>query len=222
MDPFNQHQSNVTRFFDSYAGDFYDIYGRENASTLEGIVDKYTRKSMFLRFKKTFEQCHTLKIKSLLDVGCGPGTHDIILSSELGIKVVGIDVASRMIEFARAAAKKCGVEHNCTYSVTDFMEFTSGREFDMAISLGVIEYINNPVAFIKKLISHSNKCIIFSLPVKWHILTPQRLIRYKIRNCPLRFYSKTDVIKLMINCDINKFEIKRLSRDFLITAFNEQ
>ncbi len=211
-----EHQKGVTRFFDGYAADFHSIYGRQNASTFGTIVDRLTRQGMFARFEETVRQCQAVQATSLLDVGCGPGVHDVVLAEKLKMRIRGVDVAPRMVEIAEANAAARGVSELCNYSVTDFMEFEGGLDYDVSLSLGVVEYIEDPVPFIRKMISHSRKRVMFSLPVKWHVLTPQRVVRYKLRDCPLKFYSVADIGRLMRRCGVANYEIKRMNRDYLV------
>ena len=218
----SEHLLDVTRFFDGYANNFHEIYGRQHSRSFEGIVDRLTRKGMFARFEEVFRLCYSTNAKSLIDVGCGPGTHDIILTEQLGIEIYGIDISSNMIAIAEKNSTDHSVSDKCTYSVADFMDFETDRKFDISIALGVIEYIENPSSFIKKMIKHANKYTIFSLPVKWHILTPQRIIRYKIRKCPLIFYSIKNISKLMTQCNASSYDIKRLYRDYLIIIHNAE
>jgi len=220
-DPSSDHQADVTRFFDGYAQDFHGIYGRQNAATLGALIDRVTRKGMLRRFEETVHQCKEVNATSLLDVGCGPGIHDVILADKLSMKIRGLDIAPNMIEIARKNAEQRGVTDLCDYSVMDFMEFEGGRDFDMSLSLGVVEYIEEPSAFIKKMIGHSKKRVLFSLPVKWHLLTPQRMVRYKLRNCPLRFYDKDDIARLMKLTGVSKYHVKRLNRDYLVIIETE-
>jgi cyclopropane fatty-acyl-phospholipid synthase-like methyltransferase len=211
-----KHQEDVTRFFDCYASDFHSIYGRQNASTFGTVVDRLTRQGMFARFEETVRQCQAVRATSLLDVGCGPGVHDVILAEKLKMLIRGVDIAPRMIEIAKANAAARGVSDLCNYSVMDFMEFEGGLDYDASLSLGVIEYIEDPVPFIRKMISHTRKRVMFSLPVKWHILTPQRIVRYRLRKCPLKFYSVAGIERLMRRCGVANYEIKQMNRDYLI------
>lgn len=212
----SKHQEDVTNFFDDYSSKFNSIYRRHDASRFGTIVDRLTRQGMFARFEETVRQCLAVQAKSVLDVGCGPGVHDAILAEKFKLRVRGIDVAPRMIEIAKANAAAHGVSDLCVYSVMDFMEFEGGADYDTSFSLGVLEYIEDPVPFIVKMIRHTRKRVMFSLPVKWHVLTPQRIVRYKLRKCPLKFYSVAGIRRLMLGCNVKNYEVKRLNRDYLV------
>ncbi len=206
----------VERFFDAYANDFNAIYQVNERPIVNKAIDKWARSSMFLRFERVYQICQEIGAKSLLDVGCGPGYHDAILAKGLNIKVTGVDVADNMIKIATEASKEAGVQDDCSFEVADFMKFQSDKKFDAVLSLGVVEYIMDPEPFIKRMIECSNNVVMFSLPVKWHWLTPQRVIRYKARRCPLKFYSHLKLVNLLQSMGVN-YKIDRLKRDYIVT-----
>jgi 2-polyprenyl-3-methyl-5-hydroxy-6-metoxy-1,4-benzoquinol methylase len=206
----------VERFFDSYASDFNSIYQVDERPIINKTIDKWARSSMFLRFERVYQICQEIGAKNLLDVGCGPGYHDTILAKGLNINITGVDVSDNMIKIAEEATKEAGVQNICSFEVADFMKFQSDKKFDAVLSLGVVEYIMDPEPFIKRMMTFSNNVVMFSLPVKWHWLTPQRVIRYKARHCPLKFYSYFKLANLLQAMGVN-YKIDRLKRDYIVT-----
>jgi len=119
-----------------------------------------------------------------------------------------------MVSIAKEATQK--IEPACSFQVADFMTFQSENKFDAVLSLGVVEYIMQPEPFIEIMTTFSNNVVRFSLPVKWDLLTPQRMVRYKLRRCPLKFYSYSQLTTLLKGLGVN-YNIVRLNRDYLIT-----
>jgi len=76
-------------------GDYYDLIyqGTEN----------YEKECDAL--EKNFAKLCQRKPKSILDVGCGTGSHSVILSKR-GYNVTGIDISKTMIKKAKEKAKK--------------------------------------------------------------------------------------------------------------------
>ena len=74
----------------------------------------------------------------------------------------------------------------------------------------------NFTVLLKKLKKICTKKILFSVPVLNHWLTPQRKIRYKMRNCPLWFYDEIKINNLMSKVSIENFLIHKIDRDYLI------
>ena len=69
-------QDRVQSNFESYARTFDEIYGSsEKKSIITHSLDKWLRKSMFLRFRETLKNINHPGIHSVLDVGCGSGRY---------------------------------------------------------------------------------------------------------------------------------------------------
>jgi len=211
-------RKNVKDFFQGYAKEFHDIYAGESKGGLGRFLDAWLRNSMFTRFDEAFVEIKKCGAKSVLDVGCGPGTHDVILAKNLGTKVTGVDVAASMIELAKGNAEKGGVSSLCEFALGDFDAFAGRARFDAVLSLGVVEYIKEPGPFVRKMFELANQKVIFSLPVKWNVLTPQRALRYKLRNCPLWFYSESEIASFLRKHGMERFCIHDLGRDYLVVV----
>jgi SAM-dependent methyltransferase len=68
----------------------------------------------------------------LLDIGCGPGLYAGRLAAR-GVKVTGIDISGRSLNYAIAQARKNGLE--ITYRHLSFLELDYTSEFDVAIQV---------------------------------------------------------------------------------------
>ena len=89
------------------------------------------------------------KNKAVLDVGCGTGlfAHKV---SKLGPKqVLGIDFSKEAIEIAIQTHKN----NNLQYQVLDVKEIKS--KYDVIVSLGTLEHMDNPLKTLKILKKHS-------------------------------------------------------------------
>ena len=71
------------------------------------------------------------QVKTVLDCGCGTGTHAIKLAQK-GYQVTAFDFNINQVEIAKQKAEKAGV--NITFDVADVKEFNFGK-FDAVISL---------------------------------------------------------------------------------------
>lgn len=101
-----------------------------------------------------------LKIKSLIDIGCGTG--DLCYdSSKLVQSTVGIDFSRNMIDLAKKKFKR----RNLMFYNKNFFEFETKDRFDCLSANGFIEYLslNDIIKFFKisKKIVKKNKYIIF-------------------------------------------------------------
>lgn len=74
-------------------------------------------------------------VGSVLDLGCGTGEHALYLA-ERGHEVVGIDLAPRAVDRARAKARERGLP--VTFLVWDALRADQlGRAFDTALDVGL-------------------------------------------------------------------------------------
>ncbi len=72
-----------------------------------------------------------------LDIGCGTGTHALWLASQ-GFDVVGIDIAPRAIELARAKAAAAPAPAAVRFAVLDILaSLPDGGPFDFVFDRGV-------------------------------------------------------------------------------------
>ena len=68
----------------------------------------------------------------VLDVGCGPGRHSLAMAKR-GLDVVGVDIAERFIELARASAAADSL--SARFERGDARALTFADEFDVVLSL---------------------------------------------------------------------------------------
>lgn len=213
-----QLQKKVKSFFDDYAEEFNFIYESKRQSRFAKIVNKFTRSGMYHRFRYVYDVCVNIEAEKVLDVGCGPGQHDIILARECNIDLTGVDISPNMISQARRLAKIENVEERCNFILGNYIDIELNEKYDLVFSLGVLEYFLDPIVVLKRMANQTKSTFIFSLPVKWHFLTPQRILRYKIRRCPLFFYSRKGIELLLYRAGFNKFTITRFQRDFVVVV----
>lgn len=96
----------------------------------------------YLKIRNYAKDCNVLeavftrfckhKPKSILDIGCGTGTHALILSRR-GYDVVGIDVSEAMISKAKAKAEKA--KTRAEFHVQDMRRIELDKMFDSAICM---------------------------------------------------------------------------------------
>lgn len=79
--------------------------------------------------KSLLEKHSQIPIQDILDIGCGTGRHDILLS-ENDHRVTGIDMSEGMIAIAKESNNK-----RCKFEVADARDFNLERKFDASVSL---------------------------------------------------------------------------------------
>lgn len=206
----------VATFFEGYASGFDSIYGHaEKRSAFQKLMDSLFRKTMFLRFQETLKHSADPSIKSVIDIGCGPG-HYCLEFLKQNKKVTGLDLSEEMLKIARQNIERMKVKGNIQFIKADYLAHPFSEKFDAACLMGFFDYIKNPVDILLKLKKEINKEIYASFPKSGGPLALQRKIRYKLKHCPLYLYSKNDVVRLMNEAGFQKFEIKDCERDWFV------
>jgi 2-polyprenyl-3-methyl-5-hydroxy-6-metoxy-1,4-benzoquinol methylase len=203
-------------FFDSYAHDFSAIYGTGN-NLLNRIVNRLFRRSMMLRYMHTLEGCDPVQDKSVIDIGCGPGHYGIAVARKGAGRVLGIDFAPGMVDLARKNAQRAGVQDVCTFECADFMTYPADDTFDYAILMGFMDYVADPREVIAKVVSIASSRAFFSFPAEGGLLAWQRKLRY-MRKCDLYLYTRGQLEDLFAGLPGTRAEIRRIARDFFVTA----
>jgi SAM-dependent methyltransferase len=86
-------------------------------------------------FIESFFKAGPVKVKTVLDLGCGTGGHAIILAKR-GYAVTGVDRSEDMLTIAREKAVKAGVKID--YVRGDITRLKLNRRFDAVISMFVV------------------------------------------------------------------------------------
>ena len=208
----NIKEHGVKDFFTSYSETFDNIYETKNHTFLERTINNLLRKDMKTRFDITLSNLKHEKFNSILDIGCGSGRYCLELL-KLNKKVTGIDFSDSMIKIAERYCEKHN--NNSRFIVDDYLKCNFKEKFDAAILIGFMDYIQKPEILLSKLSKDINHLCIFSFPKKYHYLSPQRIIRYKLRKCPLYLYKKKDVVRLAETCSKN-YQIINNDREFIL------
>jgi len=208
---------NVEIFFDGYSSDFDNIYDDKSNNFIQRLINKYLRYSMFNRYQLTINKIQEDKdSKNILDIGCGTGRYCNKLA-QLNKNVLGIDVAETMIKNSRELNKS--FENNCKFETIDYLNFSqkNNNVFDYAILMGFFDYIEDPIKIFKSL-KKDCKISLSSFPKKYHILTPQRYVKYNYRKCPIFFYTKNQIEKLMIDIGVKSYQVVDNDREFFVIS----
>ena len=215
----NNISNDVSIFFDGYAHDFSSIYKEDTKkrSPFDKLMDNWFRQAIKERFNRTSNETKKNSIKSVLDIGCGPG-HFVVKFLEQGKKVTALDIAPSMLEITKKRVQAVGKEDEVTFILEDYLEHKPIKKFDAACVMGFFDYVQDPVIVLKKLLNDVEKEIYISIPGDRGFLAWQRKIRYNLRNCPLFLYSREfleDSLKKAGCFEIS--EITEIDRGYFVT-----
>jgi len=209
----------IEAFFHSYATGFDSIYGNgQKRNVFNKIIDKLFRKSMRLRYEQTLRELDLRKkdLSTVLDIGSGSGRYanDI---SKMGLHVTGIDIAQGMIDLATSVNKSEIERGEVVFILSDYMNFDVGDRFDVSVLMGLFDYVKEPVKMIKKL-KKDSFLILASFPKSGGLLAKQRLVRYKLKKCPLYLYSKKDIQTILEEANITDYQLLEFDREYYLIA----
>ena len=205
-------------FFEGYAADFDHIYDDTGKGPIARFVDTRLRKEMRIRFENTFEALQPMAGRSLLDAGCGGGRYAIPAAKAGASEILGLDFSEPMLALARQKAAAEGVGNVCRFENGDLLTYPiPEKSFDYSIAIGFFDYQADPAAALRALARATRQRIFFSVPKRWHVLTPQRYVRYRLFRCYIRFYSRADVERLAADLRPRATRIHDIGREYNIT-----
>ena len=214
-----KEDAKVKEYFTRSAKEFDDIY-ENRGGVVTRLANRLFRKGMRQRFEITLELCGSGK-KSILDVGCGAGRFTVPLA-ERGMDVVGIDYSPEMVRLAdlyvKARNESGGKQLRITHLCCDFLSgFSPEEEFDVTLAIGVLDYIKEPLPFIKKMKDVTRGLMITAFPA----YTPQMPIRkiwLSTKDCPVYFYTRKRIVQLYTAAGITDYEIISIPAAYLVKA----
>jgi SAM-dependent methyltransferase len=209
----------VGSFFDSYASAFDSLYGHaESRGPVGRWIDRRFRSVMRVRFEEVLALCANPDIRTIIDIGCGPGRY-LVEFARMGKTCVGVDLSDEMLGIARQLAERVDHLANIDLVQGDYLQEAFKTPFDSACLMGFFDYVEHPEAILKKLRNDVTGEIWASFPKAGGLLAFQRKIRYRMRRCPLWFYDEAEVHRLMWACGYGyHYTIKNLGRDFFVRA----
>ncbi|MFH1655620.1 MAG: class I SAM-dependent methyltransferase [Candidatus Omnitrophota bacterium] len=209
--------SKVRTFFQGRVNKYSSIYSKDRQPIWK-ILDFLFRRSVQKRFELTLEECSNIKNKKILDVGCGPGIYAVTLAKMEPAKVVGIDFSEEMLEKAQALAMENRVRDVCQFINSEFLRYEFEEKFDICLGIGLFDYIQNPLPTLQKFRGLCLEKAILSFPGKWKTRNIVRKIRLRILKCPVYFYTRKQLERLLKESGFNTFEIKNVDRDYFVIA----
>jgi len=196
----------------------FDSFYNQKKGLVARLIDNTFRKSMRLRFEKVIHSIEPYKDKTVLDIGCGAGRYSLALAHQ-GVKLAyGIDFAPNMIAEARQQAQQQKVDEICRFQRADFMTMDLDQTYHHAFAMGVMDYIEAPVAFVRKAMQVSNVSVMLSFPsaggpVQWG----RKHYFFKIKKCPVYFYRRQDIQRIAKEAGAKEFTIEKLAKDYFLT-----
>lgn len=205
----------VLEYFDTTAARFAAIYESPR------LVDRIFRRDMYERFRKTLEECRPLGGRSVLDVGCGSGQYATALAGRGAGEVVGLDFATNMLHIAADNARRAGVTDKCRFISGDFLTYPFDRRFDYVIAIGFLDYIGEPLPFLRRAREVTTGKFIATFPRKLTWRAVVRKVRLGLAGCPVFFYTRRRVGELMRQAGFAMEKIEVCGKIYFVTGKTE-
>lgn len=192
-------------YFDAHARTFDSIYLDE--SRFARWFNHAFRQAIYDRFQIALQASGDVSGKQVLDIGCGSGRYAVEYARRGASRIVGVDLSSDMLDLARGLAAREGVSDRCEFVQGDFLALDFSRRFDVVLAMGVFDYIEEPQAFLKKMVDLSSHLVIASFPGKSSVRMYFRRLRYRLQNCPVFFYSKSELDQVVHGVDLREYQL---------------
>lgn len=199
----------VRTYFDRAATAFDSLYQEDRMGPVMRVVNRTFRRDIIERFVLTLDHVKAAGATSVLDVGCGSGRYALALA-QAGIgRIVGVDVSPGMIDLARKAVAAAPATSRIDFLAGDFLQVPLEETFDVVVSMGVFDYIEDPVPVLARMNALARHSVVASFPSIHWLRTPIRKVRYWWKRCPLFFYEPERIRAAaaragMPNCRVHK------------------
>ena len=204
-----EHNHKVGTYFDKAATTFDTFYDHKRSAFMRWIDNKF-RSDVFNRYHLTFKVLNPIKEKTVLDIGCGSGPYVVEAARRGSKRVVGLDMAQSMLDLGRQRANAAGVVYNCEFILGTFPQDALEEIFDYSITMGVMDYIADPLAFLSALAKQIRIRAVLSFPSKHWFRTPLRKVRYWLKRCPVYFYEPAQLEQLSKAAGFSNIKIEKL------------
>ena len=208
-------------YWNSEVNAFHSIYSQQK-SKVSTYLDKVFRKDMYERFVFTIENCAPVAGRRFLDVGCGSGVYSLELARKGAGNVTGLDIAENMLEICRRAAEREHVDDRCRFLHTDLLEYRADSSFDVSIGIGLFDYISDPRPVLKKMRQLTTDKAIMSFPRLYTWRAPVRKARLSLRGCPVFFYTKEQVGRLLKEAGFESYTTTKVGKLHCVVAHSKR
>ena len=125
---------------------------------------------------------------SVVDIGAGSGRFFKPLFDAGVSKILAIEPAPKMVEVSKKVAKEQGIDCNIEFIKASFLDADVSDKYDISIAIGLYDYIENPLPYLKKMREITNTSMVASFPIAGNLRSKIRSIRLRIRGCPVFFF----------------------------------
>lgn len=205
-------------YWDGQVNDFDSIYARSK-SRFDNWIDATFRWDMYARFDYAMENSEPIQGRTFLDVGCGTGRYALEFARRGARRVVGIDIAEKMLAVCEQRAREARLEDRCTFIHADLTQYSFDSKFEVCVGMGLFDYIREPLPVLTKMREVTSDRAIMSFPRFWTWRAPVRKVRLALRGCDVYFYTKERLGALLKQAGFKRYALSRVGQLYCVTAF---
>ncbi len=200
----------VRHRFEWDAAGFAAIYGSDSLASR--WFNRVFRQAVFARYEIAMRESGDVAGQAVLDIGCGSGVYSIELARRGARRVLGLDFSEPMLEIARRSAREAGVAAAIEFARGEFLAHDFGGEtFDVAIAMGVFDYLEDAQPFLTKMARLTRGKVIASFPRFSLVRGTARRLRYRLtRRGDVFYYTADAVAALAAQAGLARHRLVRL------------
>jgi ubiquinone/menaquinone biosynthesis C-methylase UbiE len=208
----------VKRFWNDIAADFDAIYTGEGKSAVGRALDRVFRRDIYDRFDWVMRKAAPVRGRSVCDIGCGSGRFVVQFARDGASRVVGVDVAPKMLALAEDLSTRLGVRDACEFVLADVIDWTPDDRFDVTVAIGFWDYIADPAGRLRNIRRITADRFLSAWPRYWTWRMPVRKARLSLAGCPVYFYTRTDVHRLLEQAGFRVVSCEVVGKLFCVDA----
>jgi len=199
-------------WWNRHAASFDSIYSARK-NPLSAALDRIFRWDMEARIAYALEKIAPAPGMHILDVACGTGRFSLPCARR-GAQVTGVDISENMLTLAEKMASE-EILSGCRFVRGDFMTVSPeelGEDFHGVAALGLFDYLEDPLPFLRKMIALSQGPVVASFPRQGTLRARIRSLRLRLLGCPVFFYQESDLRNLAAQAGGTLEEIQRIGQ----------
>lgn len=214
----NEELVRQQNYWERAVGKFDSIYSHEKG-LFANCLDAIFRWDMYERFNYAMRHAEPIAGRTFLDVGCGTGRYALALAHNGARKVVGLDIAEAMVRTCEERARVENVSAETRFIRGDLLQYAPEETFDVAIGIGLFDYISHPLPVLQKMRASVTDRAILSFPRARTWRAFLRRIRLGLLGCDVYFYSEARIHGLLQEAGFKRYEAEKIGQLYCVTAY---